>query len=268
MSNALFFACCILLSSNMLSFKGRSDRGAHRKGPAAQPLIVATLAVFWLVATLGTGSRTGLALSLLAVAMVALPALRRAQLPKWLWAAGAAALAIGVVAISSVPRIQQVLDRYATVGDDQRWSIWRNIWGQIVAYWPWGGGFGSFSGIYDAHEPLAELSPEYVNNAHNDYLELLLEAGLPGVILLVMAVTLLVIGVIRGLRSQDSRVRRHVLIGAGVILLIALHSVVDYPVRRMGMATMLFLGFGFILSPYMRSGGEADIGRPSHKSDG
>lgn len=261
---ALFFACCIILSSNLLSFEGL---GARPKRRAVGPLIVAALTALWLVATLGTGSRTGLALSLLAIIMVSFPAIKRSRLPRWLWVIGAAALAIGIVAISWVPRIQQVLDRYATVGDDQRWSIWRNTWEQIIAYWPWGAGFGSFGGIYDAHEPLAELSPVYVNNAHNDYLELMLEAGLPSVILLILVIALLVAGVIRSSRREDSRMRRHVMIGAGMVVLIALHSVVDYPVRRMGMATMLFLGFGFILSPYVQSRTKAKGSHSSCKND-
>ena len=53
----------------------------------------------------------------------------------------------------------------------------------IWHYAPFGGGFGSFEAAYKIVEPVNLLSLQYLNHAHNDYLELAIEAGLPGLAL-------------------------------------------------------------------------------------
>ncbi|WP_137869497.1 O-antigen ligase family protein [Sphingopyxis sp. 2PD] len=243
----LFFACCVLLSVNLLG-ETQGPRQRQRKVATRQIAVVA-LVLLWTLATLGTGSRTGLALTLVALFFVAISQLRSISLSRWHWLGGAALVA-SVFVVASIPRVSQVLDRYAAVGDDQRWMIWRNSIDIIKQYLPWGAGFGTFSPIYDKHEALTELDPAYINNVHSDFLELVLEAGIPGAVVLAFIAALVVIGVIRGACLPDAGVRRHVLLGGGIVLLIAVHSVVDYPIRRMAMATMFFFGLGLILSQF------------------
>lgn len=246
---ALFFACCVLLTGAL--FEGQR---AEKKGPSVglAQFIFLALVVLWLLAAIGTGSRTGFALSLLAAGLAALIGIRGIKLPVWARLAGAAGLAVGVAGVMTSSRVQQLFERYSTIGDDQRWSIWQNSYDIIADYMPWGSGFGSFTSVYNKYEPISELIPTFVNNAHNDYLELLVEAGLPGAVLLGLVLVLVIAGVIRGIRSEDSQIARHSIVAGGIILLIACHSVVDYPIRRMGMAVILFFAFGLLLRQFGR----------------
>jgi len=243
----LFFACCILITAGLS--EGRRAR-AKGSSVALERLIFVALVSLWLLGAIGTGSRTGFVLALLATALAAIIGLRGAKLPLWAWLASAVGLVAAIAAVLMSARVQQLVDRYDAVGDDQRWSIWQNSLDIIASYMPWGGGFGSFIWVYNKSEPIDELIPTYVNNAHNDYLELLVEAGLPGALTLGIVFLLVIIAVIRGTRSREPQIVRHSLVGGGIVLLIACHSVVDYPVRRMAMAMVLFFAFGLLLRQF------------------
>lgn len=245
----LFFSCTILLTAALYEGKRTTATDAIS---AFERLVFVVLVSLWLLGAIGTGSRTAFALSLLATATAAFIALRGVPVPKWAWLGGGLTLAAVVAAVMSSERVQRLVDRYETVGEDQRWSMWTNSYNIIADYMPWGSGFGTFAAVYNKYEPIGEVTPTYANNAHNDYLELLIEAGLPGAILLGLIAILALAGVIRGVRSPDSQIARHSLAAGGIILLFACHSVVDYPLRRTAMAMILFLAFGLLLRQFSR----------------
>lgn len=250
----LFFACSILLTAALYENPLPFDKGQALR---LRRLVLSALVALWLLGAIGTGSRTAFVLSLVATALAATIALRGIQVPRWTWLGGTFVLAVVAAAVMLSERAQRLLDRYETVGTDQRWSMWDNSYDMIADYMPWGGGFGSFSVIYKKYEPLEEVIPTFANNAHNDYLELLIEAGLPGVIVLGLIVMLALVGVVRGIRSSNPQIARHALVAGGIILLFLCHSVVDYPVRRTAMAMILFLAFGLLLRQFCRPTSES-----------
>jgi O-antigen ligase len=242
----LFFACCILISVALLE----RNSPPMQSSVAMERIILQATVPLWLLAAIGTGSRTGFMLALVAAGIAGVVIFRGSRLPVWAWVVSAVALVATISAVSMSERVQRLVDRYDSVSDDQRWSIWQNSVDIITNYMPWGSGFGSFVAVYNKSEPIEELIPQYVNNAHNDYLELLVEAGFPGAIVLGFVALLVIIAAIRGVRSENLQVARHSLVGGGIILLFACHSVVDYPVRRMATAIMLFLAFGLLLRQF------------------
>lgn len=98
-----------------------------------------------------------------------------------------------------------------------------------------GTGLGSFVEIYPSYEPLSETRYLYVNHAHNEYVELLLETGLIGAILFSGFALLITLGFGRSKLSQAS--------GLGIFA-IAAHSFIDYPLRTMAIAIL----FAFYIS--------------------
>lgn len=107
-------------------------------------------------------------------------------------------------------------------------------------YFPAGSGAGSFQRIYPRHEDPAMASSEFRNHAHSDYAEVLLEYGLPGV--------LLIAGIVLwwarrswqawygGPAMAEARA------GAVVLGVVLVHSLVDYPLRTAAMAMLAALG--------------------------
>src|SRR3546814_8158382 len=64
-------------------------------------------------------------------------------------------------------------------GQDLRTPGLPTVLSMIAAYFPAGAGFGGFDPIFRLHEPLQLLKPPYFNHAHNDFLEIVLDGGLP-----------------------------------------------------------------------------------------
>lgn len=222
-------------------------RGGYGWGvrPSIERFAVLALVLFILPLVVVTGSRAGLALAAigLVLALLALPApadRKRARLVSALRYLGALGIVAVMVWLTVYASRDIALDRLANSGDDLRYPVWKSIIDAIPAYWPWGTGIGSYVDAYQILEPDELLRPTYSNNAHNDWLEVVFTAGLPGVLLLVAAVIAAVIAAFRLLRSnqhQNALGR----IGLIVVLMLAFASISDYPVRTPILSAVLVL---------------------------
>jgi O-antigen ligase len=139
--------------------------------------------------------------------------------------AGALAAAIaGVVASSAI------LGTSLEEGVLSRPDIWRNTMAGVAHFWPLGSGLGTFTEVYPMFENPDTVIARYANHAHNDYLEVVFEAGLigAGVVLLTLAIwAVFSFRAWRG-RAEDQLWPRTASIVIGLVLT---HSIVDYPLR-------------------------------------
>jgi hypothetical protein len=100
------------------------------------------------------------------------------------------------------------------------------------AFMPWGAGFGSFSDVYRRFEPDALLSTIYMNQAHNEPLQLAIEGGIPALGLLGLFVWWWARAAIALVRTRESVTRRTLGIAAmGLTMILMVSSLVDYPLR-------------------------------------
>jgi O-antigen ligase len=136
----------------------------------------------------------------------------------------------------------QVLSRFEHLVD-LRPTIWRTTWLAVQQSWPLGTGFGTFVPVYQMHERLDDLAFAYVNHAHCDYLELLLEGGLPaiGLVLVYFAIV--------GTRIFRSPINPFATVASVAVVLILAHSLVDYPLRMSAMATVFAMMNAFLFDP-------------------
>ena len=236
-------------------------------GWRSQGSIAAALAAILLASgVILTASRMG-TLLLAGVALAALTVLAIRYHARLTWsrklALGGAVLALAVAfawAVAGAP--SRIAGRLAQGGAEARPEIWHDTLFAIGQNWPWGSGVGTFVPVFIAAERLEVVDPSYPNRAHNDFLELALEAGLPGVLVLVALAGLLVWRLWVRLREQRSRDDQAQLWFAGAVLaLVALHSIVDYPLRSMALAAAVGAVVGFILTAAGQSGGVAPPGR-------
>ncbi|MGB7409601.1 MAG: O-antigen ligase family protein [Sphingopyxis granuli] len=119
----------------------------------------------------------------------------------------------------------------AEEGRAQAWDISARL---AMDYLPFGSGSGSFVPVFQQAEPLDFLSPVYFNHVHNDFLEVLLTFGIPGMLLILAAVVAYGVAVRKIGRSDSAPLLAAT--GAAVILLFGLASFVDYPLRVPSMA--------------------------------
>lgn len=96
--------------------------------------------------------------------------------------------------------------------------------------WVLGVGYGNFPAAYQAYEAREAIGGEYVNHAHNDYLEVVFEGGLVAASLIAAYLVLIVFQL---LRVRHSHFHKAAFLA---ILFVLIHSVVDYPLRTMAVA--------------------------------
>jgi O-antigen ligase len=102
----------------------------------------------------------------------------------------------------------------------------------LSAYFPVGTGLGTFDPIFRSVESLELVSPVFFNHAHDDYLELIIEMGVVGAVLPGALLIALAIAGWRAWRGARRDPRRILTLGAiGGMIIILLHSIVDYPLR-------------------------------------
>ncbi|USU10662.1 O-antigen ligase family protein (plasmid) [Sphingomonadaceae bacterium OTU29MARTA1] len=114
----------------------------------------------------------------------------------------------------------------------------------ITIYFPAGTGFGGFDPIFRLNEPDVLLKPTYFNHAHNDFLEVVLDGGLLGLLLLVTAVAWWVWASIRAWRAPVERVLPR--LGGAILLLVFFASAFDYPARTPLIMVIVVLGAMFL----------------------
>ena len=119
--------------------------------------------------------------------------------------------------------------------------------------WPWGGGMGTFESVFPRFQHLHSAF-RYVNEAHNDYAQLLMDLGLYTVPLALMLMVLVAHQVwqLRATVRADRRLSTHVatqwLAGCAVLALL-LHSWVDFNMRIPALAMTAAVLAGFFLRP-------------------
>jgi hypothetical protein len=236
----------------MIPFPGeRSGRGGAN-WQAGLPALTAS-GVFAL-GVIATTSRTGLTLLPFATIGGAAVAAGKRR-----WAAHLTAfialLMIAGLALHSDAGIT-TFARFATVAEDDRALFWANTWVAIRQSLPLGSGFGSFGAYYMTVEPIDQIRPAWVNHAHNDYLEWMLEGGVPAI----MVALALLLALLLAARAAwvCGRGRGTILATLLGLAILAAFSIVEYPLRMTGIAVLAGVLAG-LLVPY--AAGPADRNR-------
>ena len=137
-------------------------------------------------------------------------------------------------------RFLQVVD---TPAPPVRLSIWQDTLRGAQDHWLSGSGLGTFP--YAFQRSAMYLPQKTVDYAHNDYLQWLLELGIPGATLLIGSLAFVFITTIRRIRGTPSHPRRMyaigALLGAGGILT---HAWVDFPLRIPAIAALTSMLLG------------------------
>ena len=229
---ALFLALGCLLAPAWAVQGGRPS--AHWRFPIALGLV----AVFLLL-IMATGSRAGLLAGAAAVVtgMLLVRAGGREVLPRGpVWMAPAAGLAASVV-VAALVVLDIVADRAQSIGraaaldvaDDMRVRALPTVVAMVRDYFPAGIGFGGFDPLFRLHEPDALLKPTYFNHAHDDFLEVALEGGLPAMVLIAAGGGWWAFASKRAWTRAGEGVAARA--GSAGLLLIMLASLFDYPAR-------------------------------------
>lgn len=241
-----FLLLAIILAAPALSPRdpraARAGQGLSRLFPAAGTALLLAAGV------VATTSRMGVVL--LPFSLCAFVLLLRGG------GLGARSLAlVGLIALAGLlvallghdTVVDRVLSRLGT-GDVRRLGIWQDTLWAADRYWPAGTGVGTFASLFPGAEALDHVGPLYVNHAHDEYLELLLEAGVAAPVLLLATLAWLA-AAIAGLARMDRADRSLALAGLFGMGVVLLHSLVDYPARMLSIGMVLAMLAGFAAPP-------------------
>ena len=219
----------------------REDRARHHRLASLAWLVIAGLL---LLAAALSFSRAGFSLACLAAvaAVIAGGEIRHAR--RSVAPLLAVVLACGAIGYFASDRLAA---RFASdLLTDLRWQYLAQGWEVMGAWLPWGSGLGTFALVYGAAEnagSMAEFSR--ASYAHNDVLQVGIEAGWMGLLLLGLFV-----GILGG--ATADRIKRQgnsawACAAAVSIAVVLLHSLFDYPLRTLACSLLMALSLSLFL---------------------
>lgn len=243
-NHSAVFSAIVLLVIARLGVTSKSF-----KEPAWLRLAYAPSFVVVLLAVLVGGSRAGIATATFALLATGLMIWqtpnrssrrhrRQSKLQQWLarhprvlpliFLVAIAGLLAAFFGLERAPGFENIFSQ--SVFEDLRAGLWPILQQMIATFWMMGIGFGSFEAVYHIYEPTALLLPSYVNQAHNDWAQLVIEGGLPTLAMLGS----LLIWILLSLRGQFARQANplpNLVFWVAVFSILMAASVVDYPLR-------------------------------------
>jgi hypothetical protein len=152
-----------------------------------------------------------------------------------------------IAAVVAPIKLNDLGDKLSGIDPHMRNQSIRTTAAAALDYLPFGSGGGTFSRIYPKYEDVEEASLEYLNHAHDDYVETALEHGLFGLGLIVAVFGFwLTQGRRLWPRGEGDALARAGFAAFGILLA---HSLVDYPARTAAIAVVGALAAALMVAP-------------------
>jgi len=260
---AAYFGSCMVVWLLLLSMwvrrhlsPGKFDAAAVVSAIATRPIDSSVLICGFLLCVTAmflTGSRAGIALSLISMSIaLAVELSRRLQKRRRLWTAF---IASGVTALALLEFLGgSVNDRFSSQGlvDNGRFESYRGIL-QMIADHPWfGSGLGTFRWAFPAYRSANVSLWGVWDIAHSTPLEIAAEVGIPLAAAVAFGWAAIFVVLVRGIRIRK-RDRIIPLAAFSVAFIAVLHSLVDFSLQIPGYSIVVCAVVGAGLAQSFRS---------------
>lgn len=246
MANLLLITIPFLGALYAEAISGRSRSARRSSG------MVVVIATIGLIVLVGLGINQSLAGWGLAVpvigASVLLVRYRRDPIPAWAPIAGAI-LTLGVVgAIFTLPLTDNPLAVSTRESTQSRATFVSVTLEKAAEYFPVGSGIGSFVDVYRTSENPQTVVNAYVNHAHSDPVEVFLETGLPGLILMLLLLAWwgARAWIVWGAGDRPDHFARAATIASAAIMA---HSLVEFPLRTAAISSLFVMCLALMAQP-------------------
>jgi len=170
------------------------------------------------------------------------------KVPRPLLQVGAVLGVICVIASIVAPiKMNDLGDKLSGLDPHMRNQSIRTTASAALDHLPFGSGGGSFVHVYPRYENVETASLEYLNHAHNDYVEVALEHGLPGLTLIGLGIAFWLIRTRKLWRAGKGEALSRA--GSIVVAIVLAHSLVDYPLRTAAIAAVAAFAFALMVAP-------------------
>jgi O-antigen ligase len=163
-----------------------------------------------------------------------------------LFAALSLGLAIWIGPGPIVSRFENVSQEYSSL-DQSRLSIWRDALGLIQRHPLFGTGLGTFPVAFTSVQ--TAFLGQFVNHAHNDYVELASDVGVPAALMLFASFVFVLARATQTFRFASGNFDRAVALGCvGSLVAILLHSLTDFNLYMPANALIFSVVLGLAIS--------------------
>jgi O-antigen ligase len=234
--NANHMADLLLIAIPFLAAIASAGKGGNVQRYSAQLSVLIAIGLVLVAGISMTGSLAGYGFAVPVVAASALIMLQPTNRSRN-WIAGLAALSV-IVCLAGLANSSTGATR---IGQNPGGSIQSRE--QILAttgrairdFMPLGSGLGSFVKVYRLYESPDAITNESVIHAHNDYVELALELGVPGILLMLLFLVWWLVQCFAVWRKGEGGPwARAASIASAAVLV---HSLVDFPLRTTAIST-------------------------------
>jgi O-antigen ligase len=230
-ANSNHMATLLLVSIPLLAalYLDATKRGKSARAAYALLVTLAGALAVILVGLAINGSLAGIGLSVPVVGATLLMVLaRKRRIPAWSALIVLAVATAPIYVIFKGPFGNNLVGAEASSSGSRQESF--GISSQAASdFMPMGSGLGTFQRIYRLYEDPQAVDPVYMNHVHGDYIEFALEAGLPGLLVLLIFFGWWARRAFIVFRAEERDFfATAAVIASGAILA---HSIVDYPIR-------------------------------------
>jgi hypothetical protein len=152
-----------------------------------------------------------------------------------------------VAAVVAPIKLNDLGEKLSGIDPHMRNQSIRTTASAALDYLPFGSGGGTFQRIFPNYEDVEQASLEYLNHAHNDYVEIALEHGLPGIVLVGAGIAFWLgqAGRLWRRNGGDALARA----GFAAVGILVAHSLVDYPARTAAIAALGAFAAALMVAP-------------------
>lgn len=211
-------------------------------------VIAGAASILFIIVIFLSGSRSGFIISFLNIILSVFILKNRPKLSNYpKMRLGFALLTVFVAAVIFL-RLSPASTRFHMTNiPELRLQILPDLMKMAWYYFPVGSGFGSFDTVYRIVEPFKMLGLEYLNHAHNDFIEIVIEGGLPALLAIMTFLGLWAWRVVVIWRiCPTSNKILYGRLGSVVSASLLLASAVDYPLRTPILAFIFTIACGWI----------------------
>ena len=210
-------------------------------------LILGGLLAMLLVGLAINGSLAGIGLAVPVAAATFLLMLGRRRMPLWALAGVLLLAAASVTAVFSGRFDNNLISNEAPSDVVSRYTTFTTSYEAVKDYFPLGSGLGTFRPIYRMYEDPDRVTTTYINHVHSDWIEIVLETGVLG---LVLALAFLLWWAKRAIfvwrAAEPDYFARAATIASGAIMA---HSLVDYPLRTAAISVIFAICLALMAEP-------------------
>jgi len=247
-SNHMATLLIVTIPFLMALFGSRRGRAKSSQASASKTAMLAGGLIVILLGLGLNGSLAGWGLGVPVVAASALLGMRLSRDRSLLLMAGVAVLGVASLAVIFSSPVQSNL---AMTGADQsvqtRSTMYKTSLVAARDFAALGSGVGTFVNVYPRYENPASIQPTFVNHAHSDFIELLIETGMPGMLIIALFLIWWARRSAAIWRSPtvDHYARAATIASAAILA----HSVVDYPLRTAAISAVFAMCVALMAQP-------------------